>query len=371
MARPTLFGHRKLLRLARAVGSRALAIGHLEILWSGAYESGEPVLGDQVDVEGLAEWEGAPGALAQALLDAGGPGRKGFLEVTAEGLLAIHDFWDHAPDYVRRRAEREQKRQDEGKTLSDKRREAALARWSKEPSATATGMQTYATDCHLHATDMQTYATVFPPAPAPAPAQEETTSALAPPTPPTGKPAAAPRRARVSDSGLEGFEEWYAGYPRKKARGDAEKAWKQTAAARPPFSDMIAARNRSVAEWQRQGRPIDKYPYPASYLRDLAFLDGEDKDPAPNPTPRSPDRLSQRAAEALWEKLKVEIEARGDLDPREKSRRQNLVLDLAGSANPTEARLRAAARDGTAPPGHAHTVLTQHARQQEASHGLA
>jgi len=198
--------------------------------------------------------------------------------------------------------------------------------------------------------------------------KEEHPRATAPLTPRSGKRAAAPRRERAPDP-MEGFEEWYGAYPRKKARGDAEKAWKQTAPKRVPLPEMLAALGRAVREWRAEGRPADKIPYPGTYLRGLGFLDAAD---APlGPAIKVPDRLPRSRALDLQERLKGEIEERPDLDAGEKKRRQNLVLDLSAGPFATEANLLAAAEKGNAPPGHAHTLLTQPLRPREAHNGMA
>jgi len=126
--------HRKFARLARLVGSRPLALGHLELLWIVAYENGDDLLGDAGDVEHLAEWAGEGGVLATALVE------SGFVDESPEGLK-VHDLWDHAPEYVQRRASREAERKKTGKTISDLRREAASKRWANVKQADATGVQ--------------------------------------------------------------------------------------------------------------------------------------------------------------------------------------------------------------------------------------
>lgn len=123
MARQTLYGHRKFLRLARALGSKALAVGSLELIWSHAYESGDDRIGDAEDLEMIADWNGEAGALASALLTAGGASSSGFVE-DRQGVLFVHDLWDHAPRYVKDRAEREAARERSGKTLSQVRAES-------------------------------------------------------------------------------------------------------------------------------------------------------------------------------------------------------------------------------------------------------
>lgn len=113
MARPTLFTHRKFLKLSRLLGSEVLALGHLEFLWHAANESGDPVLGEAEDVEALARWRGEPGALVKALLECGCAGGAGFIDARPDGQYEIHDYWHHAPEYVGSRHARESERRRE------------------------------------------------------------------------------------------------------------------------------------------------------------------------------------------------------------------------------------------------------------------
>ena len=131
MARPGLARHRKFKRLARDIDDVArgfgevLARGLLETLWDAAYEAGVEYLGDSADVESLAGWRGSEGLLCAALRDAGGDGHAGFIEEGAStwwpegkpGTFRVHDLWDHAPDYVRKRRQRENERQEKGAVL--------------------------------------------------------------------------------------------------------------------------------------------------------------------------------------------------------------------------------------------------------------
>lgn len=110
MARPGLMRHRKFARLERLLGSKALAMGHLEILWEVSYECGDDLLGDAGDVETLGCWQGEAGKLAAALVE------SGFLDATPEGLR-VHDLWDHAPEYVKKRRKREAERREAGAAL--------------------------------------------------------------------------------------------------------------------------------------------------------------------------------------------------------------------------------------------------------------
>lgn len=113
MARPGLTGHRKFRRLARLLHSRIMARGALELLWESCYESGDDYVGTAQDIETLVGWDGEPGVLATALVQAGAPEGQGFIEPVSDGSTAfrVHDLWHHAPDYVAKRRQREMDRQ--------------------------------------------------------------------------------------------------------------------------------------------------------------------------------------------------------------------------------------------------------------------
>jgi hypothetical protein len=102
MARPGLLKHRKFRALSRAVGNPALALGSLELLWHACWDACDPIVGTAEDVEDVTFWRGERGALVGALLDAG------FIDYdTSANVYSVHDFADHAPDYVKKRIARE------------------------------------------------------------------------------------------------------------------------------------------------------------------------------------------------------------------------------------------------------------------------
>jgi hypothetical protein len=71
------------------------------------------------------------------------------------------------------------------------------------------------------------------------------------------------------------FEEWYSLYPRKKARGDAKKAWDQMTVKqgnRP--DDIMAGLRRNLSELTR--RDPQFVPYPATWLRSESWADEPD-----------------------------------------------------------------------------------------------
>jgi hypothetical protein len=140
VARPTLFTNRKFLRLAQRLQSDALALGHLEFIWHAANETGNPVLGDADDVEALARWRGERGELVHALLEAGSNGAPGFIVPIENGArYEIHDYWHHAPDYVRKRWKREEQRREKGDEF---RSNGATKRGAGTTDRTVTGQMT-------------------------------------------------------------------------------------------------------------------------------------------------------------------------------------------------------------------------------------
>lgn len=157
MARPGLMRHKKFARLARLIGNEVLARGHLELLWEVAYENGDDLVGDAGDLEHLTKWDGEPGALAAAMTQAG------FVDQEEGGQYRVHDLWDHAPDYVRRRRQRENERQEKGAGL----------RRSVVSDQAVTGQSP--TDAGQRPPNGRPRA----PAPAPAPTQEATAAARA------------------------------------------------------------------------------------------------------------------------------------------------------------------------------------------------
>jgi hypothetical protein len=72
---------------------------------------------------------------------------------------------------------------------------------------------------------------------------------------------------------LEGFELFWEIYPRKKKKGDALKAWKQTENVRPDIEEIMAAiqRQERTHQWQKDGGEF--IPYPASWLRSWSWAD--------------------------------------------------------------------------------------------------
>lgn len=94
---------RRLLALVRADSPEHVR-GHLSALWEATWENGTPLVGDLQDVEAAAGWTMAdtmkypPGAFGEALATVR------LLDVVVPGkLFAVHDWYEHAPAYVKQR----------------------------------------------------------------------------------------------------------------------------------------------------------------------------------------------------------------------------------------------------------------------------
>lgn len=102
MPKPELRDHRKFLKMIRLLGNIPVshAIGYLDCMWNRGYQTGSPFVGDAHDVESAAVYPGEPGTFAAAAFEAG------FLDQDPDGNFIIHDLWEHAPSYAKKRIER-------------------------------------------------------------------------------------------------------------------------------------------------------------------------------------------------------------------------------------------------------------------------
>jgi hypothetical protein len=70
------------------------------------------------------------------------------------------------------------------------------------------------------------------------------------------------------------FADFYLQFPRKKARGDAQKAWEQALKKGYGADEIMAGLMRNLADLQR--REPQFIPYPATWLRAESFFDEPD-----------------------------------------------------------------------------------------------
>jgi len=72
---------------------------------------------------------------------------------------------------------------------------------------------------------------------------------------------------------LADFDWFWAEYPRKKSKGDAFKAWQQTAAIRPHTEEIIAAIERNLTDGTWREHEPQFIPYPAHWIRNHGWDD--------------------------------------------------------------------------------------------------
>ncbi len=117
MPKPGFLSHRKFLKLVAVIrphvpagaNPEAVALGHYEFLASTQHVAGSPLIGDSNDLEAVSRWYGAAGEWTNALLRCGtGADGAGLIEEVepGSGLYQLHDYWDHAPDFVKKRDKR-------------------------------------------------------------------------------------------------------------------------------------------------------------------------------------------------------------------------------------------------------------------------
>lgn len=115
MARQTLDTCPKYKMLVRRLNiPRPYVRGLLELLWDSCHASGVIEFPSADHVEAAAEWPGEPGELFRQLVD------TGFLDDMGDGRSRVHDYWDHAPDYVVSRKRMEDQRKKRGAQMRDR-----------------------------------------------------------------------------------------------------------------------------------------------------------------------------------------------------------------------------------------------------------
>jgi hypothetical protein len=94
------------------------------------------------------------------------------------------------------------------------------------------------------------------------------------------------------------FDEWYAEYPRKDARGSAEKAWNKI---KPDEIDEIVQKTKCYANLVKE-KSIERQfiPLPASWLNSKRWLDEELKDFLPKPPPKTEEERKIALLKKIW-----------------------------------------------------------------------
>jgi alkylhydroperoxidase/carboxymuconolactone decarboxylase family protein YurZ len=105
---------------------------------------------------------------------------------------------------------------------------------------------------------------------------------------------------------MQDFDEFWKVYPRKIAKADARKAWKQTESIRPDLQTIIQAVEAAckTEQWMRGGGQF--IPYPATWIRGERWEDCHEV--------KLPDVVNEKP----WHESSTGIEAKGrelGLDP--------------------------------------------------------
>ena len=239
--------HPKMLRLLQALDlsprHKATAIGHLELLWHFTAEfSPQGDIGRYGDdqIEGACEWYGRRGRLIQALTT------SGWVDISDQYRLIVHDWKDHADESVRKRLTRG------GLWFVDVTSKVTGHRQNKVSSVPDNG--SLPEPCLARAM----------PEPEPnTPATPEFT--LTPKEPNAETPPDQPRVVRSALPSPDWFSQWWKIYwPPKHARAAAEKAFRSKVKTEARFQRVMAATREQTPEML--SREPSKRPYGATWL---------------------------------------------------------------------------------------------------------
>jgi len=282
----SLSRHRKTLKTAgRLSVDRHKLIGHLHELWWWALDNvgvdGKLTDMTPYEIALAAQWDGDHDDFVEALIDGG------FID-NEDGCLILHDWYDYAGKLMEQRAkERERSRK---RRAEQRRRPQEKDRGSTAGRPEDDREKTVGTVPNRTVPNSTSTSTPPPPSPTPdgveegAPAQpqkrqeqpgEQRKRAKTPETTdeqPMMPAKSIKRRAKTPvDDSL--FARFWAAYPKKRSKGQAEKAWAKLQPDEQLVETMLAAieRAKTSEEWRKEG---GRYiPYPATWLNAKGWED--------------------------------------------------------------------------------------------------
>jgi hypothetical protein len=267
MARQTLDRAVKFKRLVLELDlPKPYVRGLLETLWDVAHECGDPVIGTTDDVEAAAEWPGDPGQFVAALA------RLGWID-EVDGAWEIHDYWDHAPDYVRKRRQREIERHERADRLRTTADNGRQRRTMADNGRT--------------------------PTPAPTPNTQH----------------------------MSMFSEWWARYPKKIDRKKCERFFLRISQA-----DRDAAAGDGYRAWLDHWLTIDQQYVPNPYT----WLNNRRWEAAP-PVPRKPNPASTHATHDEGDQWMYDTYRRADYEAHHEDSRWPAYAAFAAECQPRTA----------------------------------
>lgn len=228
-------GHHKTKRLARCLGvTKAAAIGHLHLLWWWALEyalDGNLAGFAAEELADVAEWEGEPEAFTSALIS------TGFVDETESGPI-LHDWHTYTERWQRYKSSNAAKQ----KRYREKRKTELEELRNRNVTSNET--------VHLTKPNLTNNSNELLPAGKITKIEDARTKEL-----------------------TEGFNQFYAAYPRKVGKATASKSWfalKPNAELRATIMAALA-QHKSSHDWRKDdGQYI---PHPATWLNQRRWTD--------------------------------------------------------------------------------------------------
>lgn len=288
-AHDELRDHPKTKRLARELRiAPYAAIGLLFNLWWWATKyapDGDITELDDWEIAEATGWEKKDQSkIKKALISAG------FLDNTEQGTLLIHDWSEYAGKNLKNReqarirtqryrdkqkanATQTESERDGAKTEKSRRNKGNEAQTKQNGDGNVTHTQRTQNENETDTTRSGNASTV----------QDSTvhnitvnniTENNTPPIPPTGESVTDTPQEKQPSLQERRFAEFWQAYPKKKSKGQAERAWKKIKPDTETFDQIIAAIANNLEnnpDWKKQsGQYI---PYPATWLNAKGWLD--------------------------------------------------------------------------------------------------
>jgi len=237
----TFFGHMKTLKLMRKLDAQICASAPyangtngvlcLLQLWAYAAENRRKgVLSgmNAEDIEAVSHWHGEAESFVQCLVDVG------FLDVSDDGVFALHNWEDRNP-WAFHADER-----------SEAAKAAANARWGK--SKKADGMRSALRKDAKGNADVCKEQCPFP------------------------SPIPSPKHKTLAQN-CATFDAFWAAYPKKRSKGAAQKLWNRHKLGNGSFDAVMDGlqRAKTCDDWRKDGGKF--IPYPATWLNDRGWED--------------------------------------------------------------------------------------------------
>lgn len=262
-------------------------LGLLETLWQYAHSTANPVFAPD-DVEPVCKWPGAPGILLGAMLDCH------WLDRRDDGAVEIHEYWEHAPRYVKDKKRKADERRLNAAIYADpSTKNAKTCGHERSLSALPAEMSAHSADISAHPADLsaqeekrtkeeenRTEEKRSKSDDSPSPFAANTTPFPASPPPVTlPTPIPQPSLPGLPDTPSrnpkpdELFSQFWTAYPKKLDKGHARKAFlaiKDMPLLLPKILAAIEAQKKSK-QWVDSG---GKYiPNPATWLNGQRWED--------------------------------------------------------------------------------------------------